>query len=161
MNKLITLVAALLTFSASAKMKEADYVDKYCEGTIEYRLADKTRIDCLTASHAIEYDYGRKWAEAIGQSLFYAAMTGKKAGIVLIVNPRTKDRYLKRLHRAIAFHGLEIDVKTVAIELYRPAVRLLSLCLIDRAQWLGSLVKNLRSTSSTISANHETLEPAA
>ena len=36
-----------------------------------------------------------KWHEAIGQSLYYSAMTGKKAGIVLIVNPRTKERYLK------------------------------------------------------------------
>jgi len=115
MNKLIALTALLLAFNSSAKMKEADYVDKYCDGTIEYRLADRTRVDCLTSTHAIEYHYGRKWAEAIGQSLFYAAMTGKKAGIVLIVNPRTKDRYLKRLHRTVAFHDLDIDVKTIEI----------------------------------------------
>jgi hypothetical protein len=59
---------------------------------------------------SIEYDWGKKWAEAIGQSLYYSAMTGKKAGIVLIVNPRTKERYLKRLNKAIESHSLNIDV---------------------------------------------------
>jgi len=116
MNKLIALTALLLAFNSSAKMKEADYVGKYCKGEIEHRLPDKTRVDCLTSTHAIEYDWGKKWAEAIGQSLFYAAMTGKKAGIVLIVNPKTKGRYLKRLYRTIAFHNLDIDVRTIEIE---------------------------------------------
>ena len=52
-------------------------------------------------------------AEAIGQSLYYSAMTGKKAGIVLIVYPRTKAHYLKRLNKAIEAHNLDIDVWTI------------------------------------------------
>jgi len=92
------------------KWHEADYVDHYCEGGVEHVLSDRTRVDCLTENHAIEYDWGKKWAEAIGQSLYYSAMTGKKAGIVLIVNPRTKERYLKRLNKAIEAHGLNIEV---------------------------------------------------
>lgn len=40
-------------------------------------------------------------------------MTGKKAGIVLIVNPKTKDRYLKRLNKAIESHDSNIDVWTI------------------------------------------------
>jgi len=32
----------------------------------EDRLPDKTRIDCLTTTHAVEHDFGSKWAEAIG-----------------------------------------------------------------------------------------------
>jgi hypothetical protein len=81
---------------------------------IAFVLPDKTRVDYLTDNHAIEYDYGRKWAEAIGQSLYYSAMTGKKAGIVLIVNDRNKERYLKRLNKAIKKNSL--DVKVWAIE---------------------------------------------
>ena len=123
MNKLILL--ALFSFQAFAtgpgtpeisrtkKWKEADYVEHYCKGEIEHVLPDKTRIDCLTDTHAIEYDWGKKWAESLGQSLYYSAMTGKKAGIVLIVNPRTKDRYLKRLNKAIEVHGLDIDVSVI------------------------------------------------
>jgi hypothetical protein len=99
--------------TAPPKWHEADYVDHHCKGEVEHVLSDRTRVDCLSETHAIEYDWGKKWAEAIGQSLYYAAMTGKKAGIVLIVNPRTKDRYLKRLNKAIEAHSLDIDVWTI------------------------------------------------
>ncbi len=97
----------------SSKWHEADFVDAHCQGEIEYVLADKTRVDCLTATHAIEYDWGKKWAESLGQALFYSAMTGKKAGIVLIVNPRTKERFLKRLNKAISDNNLDVDVWTI------------------------------------------------
>lgn len=121
--KLLTLIA-LLSIGTSAQAKsaklgtlgkwhEADFVDAYCSGEIEYVLPDKTRVDCLTDTHAIEYDWGKKWAESLGQALFYSAMTGKKAGIVLIVNPRTKERFLKRLNKAITDNNLDVDVWTV------------------------------------------------
>lgn len=95
------------------KWNEQEHVKFHCLGEIEYRLPDNTRVDCLTETHAIEYDWGKKWAEAIGQSLFYSAMTGKRAGIVLIVNPRTKDRYLRRLQTTIRTKNLDIDVWTM------------------------------------------------
>jgi hypothetical protein len=123
-NKLILI--ALLSFNSAAgsgaggrtlppdeKWHEADYVYHHCQGEVEHVLPDRTRVDCLTETHAIEYDWGKKWAEAIGQSLYYSAMTGKKAGIVLIVNPRTKDRYLKRINTAIDANNLDIQVWTI------------------------------------------------
>ena len=70
-------------------------------------------MDCLTATHAIEYDRGSNWAEALGQALFYSAMTKKKAGIVLITSPKSKARYLKRLDMAIKVHDLKVDVFTL------------------------------------------------
>ncbi|TWX67907.1 hypothetical protein ESZ36_11515 [Colwellia demingiae] len=121
--KLFAVIAFLSTASLAqaksakpaklGKWHEADFVDAYCKGEIEYVLADRTRVDCLTATHAIEYDWGKKWAESLGQALFYSAMTGKKAGIVLIVNPRTKDRFLKRLNKAISDNNLDVDVWTI------------------------------------------------
>ncbi len=121
MNKLLLL--SLFSFNSIAghgvnnppdkPWHEADYVDHHCKGEIEYRLPDRTRVDCLTETHAIEYDWGKKWAESLGQALFYSAMTGKKAGIVLIVNPRTKDRYLKRLSTAIDANNLDVKVWTI------------------------------------------------
>jgi hypothetical protein len=95
------------------KWHEADFVNAHCAGEIEHVLSDRTRVDCLTDTHAIEYDWGKKWAESLGQALFYSAMTGKKAGIVLIVNHRTKDRYLKRLNKAISDNNLDVDVWTI------------------------------------------------
>jgi len=97
----------------SAKWREADFVDAHCQGEIEHVLVDKTRVDCLTDTHAIEYDWGKKWAESLGQALFYSAMTGKKAGIVLIVNPKSKERFLKRLNKAISDNDLDVDVWTI------------------------------------------------
>ncbi len=47
-------------------------------------LPDRTSADCLTETHAIEFNFSNKWAESIGQSMFYALQTGKRAGIVLI-----------------------------------------------------------------------------
>jgi len=62
---------------------EKEYQQVWCScesGEIEVRLSDRTRIDCLTAQYAIEFDFASKWAEAIGQSLHYASQTGKQAG---------------------------------------------------------------------------------
>lgn len=79
------------------KYKEKHYVQAYCKGQIEYRLPDKTRVDCLTEEYAIEFDYGNKWAEGIGQSLYYAQMTGKKPAIALILRSKKDLKYLDRI----------------------------------------------------------------
>lgn len=85
----------------TVKWKEADYVNHYCEGKIEHYIPNNGWIDCLTETHAIEYDFSYKWREAPGQALFYSAMTGKKPGIVLIIDPEDNGRYLKRLETTI------------------------------------------------------------
>lgn len=100
----------LISFNVSAL--EKDYQIKHCEGLIEVKLKDKTKVDCLTETHAIEYDFGKKWAEAIGQSLHYAMHTGKRAGVVLIISP-TEVRFLNRTKAVIKHYGLPIDVWSV------------------------------------------------
>ena len=67
---------------------ESYYVNGWCTpsfGKKEFRLWDATRVDCLTKDYAIEFDFAKKWAESIGQSLYYAKMTGKKPAVVLIL----------------------------------------------------------------------------
>lgn len=109
-------LSLLITISANAeKWHENDYVNNHCKGEIEHRLKDKTRVDCLTNTHAIEYDFSHKWAESLGQAIFYSAMTGKKAGIVLIIDSGDKGRYLKRLNKAIKAQCLTVDVWTVEL----------------------------------------------
>lgn len=80
------------------------------------RLSDRTRVDCLTDTHAIEYDWGAKWAEGIGQSLYYSLATGKRAGVVLILKRRKDYRYWLRLNSTIEHHRLPVD--TWLIERY-------------------------------------------
>jgi hypothetical protein len=80
------------------------------KGLIEVPMSDGTRYDVLTEKHAIEVDFALKWAEAIGQSLNYARLTGKKAGIVLLIKQNKEEKHLKRLDQIIQLYDLPIDV---------------------------------------------------
>lgn len=91
---------------------EKYYQQKWCEacnGILEYRLTDGARVDCLTKNYAIEFDFANKWAESIGQSLYYALKTGRKPGIVLIIsNEKDCEKYLKRLYTVANLHGIRV-----------------------------------------------------
>ena len=58
-----------------------------------------TRIDCLTKDYAIEFDFAKKWAESIGQSLYYAKLTNRNPAVVLILTAPTDYKYVKRIER--------------------------------------------------------------
>jgi len=86
-------------FEQKDKYREADYVHAYCKGIEEYVLPDRTRVDCLTDDYAIEFDWAKKWAESIGQSLYYAKMTGKKPAVALIIKSDAEKRYVERINK--------------------------------------------------------------
>lgn len=70
-----------------------------------------TRCDCLTATHAVEFDFAPKWAEAVGQALYYGAVTGKKPAVVLIhKGGRIDERYGKRINTIVKAHGIDLDI---------------------------------------------------
>jgi len=116
---LITLVLALIipmTSFAAHKNVERYYQDIWCaeqNGEAEIILQDKTRCDCITKTHAIEVDFAPKFYEALGQALYYAMHTGKRAGIMLIIEEKTDYKYHERLLAIIAHYGLPVDVWTV------------------------------------------------
>lgn len=95
------------------KYKEKHYVQAYCKGQVEYRLPDKTRVDCLTEEYAIEFDYGNKWAEGIGQSLYYAKKTGKKPAIALILRSEKDNKYIERIN------AVDKNIKVFPIKAYK------------------------------------------
>lgn len=111
---LLFLLFLALTTSANAKsmhFQEKAYQSHWCNinnGIQEYKLDDDTRIDCLTNEYAIEFDFAKKWAESVGQSLYYANKTNKKAGVVLILEDSKDSRYLKRLDYLSKIYGLSI-----------------------------------------------------
>lgn len=110
------LVVLLLLVNPNAlhaknKHKERHYQEAWCNdqnGEIEFKLKDRTRVDCLTDEFAIEFDFGKKWAESIGQSLYYSFITGKKAGVVLILTKKKHYRYWLRLNSVIDHNKLPI-----------------------------------------------------
>ena len=80
--------------------QESDYVNAYCNGQIEYVLNDLTRIDCLTEDYAIEFDWAKKWAESVGQSMYYAEMTERLPAVAIIMKSPRDERYIKRIKKA-------------------------------------------------------------
>lgn len=97
--------------STSVHHPEKYYQNQWCNkvgGSQEYRLEDGTRVDCLTETHAVEFDFAKKWAEGIGQALYYAEMTGKRPGVVLIMEHPGDDRFKTRLQRVSDRHGITV-----------------------------------------------------
>ncbi len=76
-------------------------------------MSDGTYCDCVTDDYAVEFDWGKKWAEALGQSLHYARLTGKKGGIVLILLSPKERRFLERLQADIDYYDLPVTVWTM------------------------------------------------
>jgi hypothetical protein len=88
------------------------YQERWCDahdGETEVVLPDKTRCDCVTATHAIEFDFGEKWPESIGQSLYYAMHLEKIPGVVLILEEENDRKYWIRLNSTIDHYALPID----------------------------------------------------
>jgi len=104
MKRLLILIMLLLISALCCgqfiKQKEVYYealFSKAINGKTEIVLPDLARVDVVTDTFAIEIDFAEKWAESIGQSLYYAHELNKKAGVLLLVNGNTEDRYVKRL----------------------------------------------------------------
>lgn len=119
MKKYICTLCAIMYMVpcyASHMYAEKVYQKKWCSaqgGQLEVILFDKARVDCLTSTHAIEFDFAQKWGESIGQALYYASVTKKKPGIVLIMENGTKDRkYLNRVQTVAQIHGITVWTMT-------------------------------------------------
>jgi len=79
---------------AKREHPEKWYQAKWCEeqkGKVEVVLPDGTRCDCVTDTHAIEFDFGSNWAEVLIMSIFYRFdySTNK------LINHLTKSLYWK------------------------------------------------------------------
>ena len=87
----------------SHKHNEASYQNAWCSlngGIAEFKNKDFTRVDCLTNTHAIEFDFADKWAQSLGQALHYSVMTGKKPKVILILDEPYKQMiYFKRVQK--------------------------------------------------------------
>ena len=90
--------------------------EKY-EGKVEVRLWDATRVDLLTEEYAIEADWSYKWAEGIGQALYYAEVTGKKPAVMILVKDLKKEtRYIYRLQTVAAKHNIKVFIEVIKPE---------------------------------------------
>lgn len=120
MKRLVTVLILLMSVCpAGAKhlYKESVYQQVWCDkhgGVTEYKLNDKTRVDCLTDKYAVELDFAPKWAECVGQAIYYGRQTGRQGACVLIMERGKKDlKYLKRLRRAAYRKGVNLKTFTM------------------------------------------------
>lgn len=101
------------------KHSKSSYQHAWCSfhnGIEEFENHDKTRVDCLTDTHAVEFDFANKWAESIGQALHYQFMTGKKAMVVLILEKPQKEMvYYRRVKKLSKIHGFDTEYITADI----------------------------------------------
>ncbi len=115
--KKIALILVLICLIPSLLLAKRDHPEKWYQqiwcgvhnGRVEVALPDGTRCDCVTATHAIEFDFGSNWAEAIGQSAYYSLQTKKKPGVVLILETMKDKKYWIRLNTTIELFNLPID----------------------------------------------------
>jgi len=82
--------------------------------TAEHVLSDGTRVDIVTPTYAIEVDFAKKWAECIGQALYYGLMTGKKPVCLLLVGVEDSEPGVSRLRAVCKRERIDVwlyDVK--------------------------------------------------
>ncbi len=110
----ILSVLSLLASSAFAEphlRPDKEYQKVWCDkagGVTEVILDDMARVDCLTEEYAIEFDFGPKWAESIGQALYYGIKTGKRPGVVLIMEKDSDLKYFGRLSAVAEKHNIKV-----------------------------------------------------
>lgn len=84
------------------------------EAEVEVLLWDSTRVDLLSDTYAIEVDWSYKWAECIGQALYYAEVTGRKPACLLLVKDMGQEsRFVYRCQTVCAKHGIKLLIEVV------------------------------------------------
>ena len=113
---LILVLIFQISCASASEHYEASYQNIWCSmhnGITEYENYDKTRVDCLTQTHAVEFDFAKKWAESIGQALYYQLLTGKRAMVVLILeNPKKEMVYFNRVKSLAQIYNFDAEYIT-------------------------------------------------
>jgi hypothetical protein len=110
------VVLCLLSSGNALAVENEDYYNRlFCKemgGQAEYVLPDRSRVDCLTSTHAFEADWaqGLKVYESIGQALYYSAETGKQPGILLLIKKNNSEKYIRKVRRVIETFNLPIKL---------------------------------------------------
>ena len=95
---------------------EADVVKRECKGAIEFKLADGTRVDCLTKDEAQEFDFNYNWHECLTQALHYGMWTKRKSVCVLIAKTSTTPLHVKRFNDVKNHYMLPVELRVINYE---------------------------------------------
>tara|TARA_B100000029_G_scaffold450512_1_gene474494 strand:+ start:268 stop:672 length:405 start_codon:yes stop_codon:yes gene_type:complete len=82
-------------------------------GVAEFRTPDGSRVDILTDEVAWEVDWCRsgKWAEGVGQALFYGLATNRQPGLILLQkDPQAERKFYLRALAVCGRYGITLRV---------------------------------------------------
>ena len=111
---IVFLVLFLCTIVLGGEVEECQRLAPKYEGVTEAMQWDSSRVDILNDEYAIEVDWSEHWAEAIGQSLYYSILTGKKPGIILLIKDKKKEtKHIYRCQTVCAKHNIRLFLEEV------------------------------------------------
>jgi hypothetical protein len=79
---------------------------------MEVTLWDRTRADLVGPTWVGEVDYAPKWAEGIGQCLYYGIVTNKDPVLFLLVK-KGEERFVYRAQTVCAKHNIILMVEKI------------------------------------------------
>lgn len=84
-------------FEHNTELYWQDVIQEEIGGEKEFKLNDNTRVDILLSEWACEIDWQNKWAEGVGQSIYYGLKTDKKPLVILLVRKDGWEKYRDRV----------------------------------------------------------------
>jgi len=114
----VCMLIAGLWPTISEAQSERQWQHLYCQGmSVDVHLKTGGEVDCLSAEFAIEVEWTKHWAEAVGQSLYYAGDTSRKPGIILLCESTGYDQaeglcrsHIYRLETALKFVNRKVEL---------------------------------------------------
>jgi len=81
-----------------SQYKEKDFIRDNClDGITNYKLKDKTKIDCINKDYVIEFEYAPRWKKSIKKAEDAALKTGKKPAVAIIMENADDEKYIKKI----------------------------------------------------------------
>ena len=120
---LFTFIFCTVVAASAYAMSEGEYQKEWCakhNGEIDYKTQDKTTVDCLTDTYAVELDYAEKWVQSMRKSRDHSLSTGKAPGVVLILQNSADEKHLFKLRKVVEKRRLGIKIWTVGRDVELP-----------------------------------------
>lgn len=110
MKTLAVLLFTSVTLIAQSETAYSNHINQHFKGKRE-AVVPNGRVDILTNEYAIEVERASKWKNSIGQALWYSLQTGKKPGIVILLESTNEYHFVQKLNSSLQHAGIEDQIK--------------------------------------------------
>ena len=96
----------------SGKRSIKYYKQRWCNklsGTTDLLHHDVV-LDCSTHDYIFIFEYSYRWRNAIGRALYFSLETGKRSGIVLILEKKREQFYFRQLKNLVSYFSIPVDI---------------------------------------------------